>query len=84
MDLGLKGKKAIVCAASKGLGKACAMSIAREGSKSSSPPAPRPIWKRRRLKSAATGSKVTAVPRRYHHRSWPRRRARRLPARTFW
>src|SRR5580704_9101165 len=31
MDLGLKGKKAIVCAASKGLGKACAMSLAREG-----------------------------------------------------
>ncbi len=31
MDLGLNGKKAIVCAASKGLGKGCAMSLAREG-----------------------------------------------------
>jgi 3-oxoacyl-[acyl-carrier protein] reductase len=31
MDLGIKGKKAIVCAASKGLGRACAMSLAREG-----------------------------------------------------
>ena len=31
MDLGLKGKKGIVCAASKGLGRACAMSLAREG-----------------------------------------------------
>ena len=31
MDLGLQGKKAIVCAASRGLGKACAMSLAREG-----------------------------------------------------
>ena len=31
MDLGLTGKKGIVCAASKGLGKACAMSLAREG-----------------------------------------------------
>ncbi len=31
MDLGLKGKKAIVCAASKGLGKGCAMALAREG-----------------------------------------------------
>ena len=31
MDLGLEGKKAIVCAASKGLGKGCAMSLAREG-----------------------------------------------------
>ena len=31
MDLGLTGKTAIVCAASKGLGKASAMSLAREG-----------------------------------------------------
>ncbi|HEY9079705.1 SDR family oxidoreductase [Magnetovibrio sp.] len=31
MDLGLKGKTAIVCAASKGLGRACAHSLAREG-----------------------------------------------------
>src|SRR6201995_5764834 len=31
MDLGLQGKKAIVCAASKGLGRASAISLAREG-----------------------------------------------------
>lgn len=31
MDLGLQGRKAIVCASSRGLGKACAMSLAREG-----------------------------------------------------
>jgi 3-oxoacyl-[acyl-carrier protein] reductase len=31
MDLGLTGKRAIVCAASKGLGRACALSLAREG-----------------------------------------------------
>jgi 3-oxoacyl-[acyl-carrier protein] reductase len=31
MDLGIRGRKAIVCAASKGLGKACAISLAREG-----------------------------------------------------
>lgn len=31
MDLGLKGRSAIVCAASKGLGKGCAMALAREG-----------------------------------------------------
>jgi len=31
MDLGLAGKHAIVCAASKGLGRACAISLAREG-----------------------------------------------------
>jgi 3-oxoacyl-[acyl-carrier protein] reductase len=31
MDLGIRGKKAIVCAASKGLGKGCAEALAREG-----------------------------------------------------
>lgn len=31
MDLGIGGRTAIVCAASKGLGKACAMQLAREG-----------------------------------------------------
>ena len=31
MDFGLKGKKAIVCASSKGLGRACALALAREG-----------------------------------------------------
>jgi 3-oxoacyl-[acyl-carrier protein] reductase len=31
MDLKIAGKNALVCAASKGLGKACAMSLAREG-----------------------------------------------------
>ena len=31
MDLGLKGRKAIVCAASKGLGRGCAEALAAEG-----------------------------------------------------
>jgi len=31
MDLGIRGKNALVCGASKGLGRACAMSLAREG-----------------------------------------------------
>jgi 3-oxoacyl-[acyl-carrier protein] reductase len=31
MDLGLIGKSAIVCASSRGLGRACAVSLAREG-----------------------------------------------------
>lgn len=31
MDLGIRGKRALVCAASKGLGRGCALSLAREG-----------------------------------------------------
>ncbi len=31
MDLGIKGRKAIICASSKGLGKACAMTLAKDG-----------------------------------------------------
>jgi 3-oxoacyl-[acyl-carrier protein] reductase len=31
MDLGIRGKTALVCAASKGLGKGCATALAREG-----------------------------------------------------
>ncbi len=31
MDLGIAGKTALVCASSKGLGKGCAMALAREG-----------------------------------------------------
>jgi 3-oxoacyl-[acyl-carrier protein] reductase len=31
MDLGLRGRRAIICAASKGLGRACALALAREG-----------------------------------------------------
>ena len=31
MDLGIRGKTALVCAASKGLGKGCAMALARDG-----------------------------------------------------
>lgn len=33
MDLGITGKTAIICASSKGLGKACALSLAAEGAK---------------------------------------------------
>ena len=31
MDMGISGRTALVCAASKGLGKGCAMALAREG-----------------------------------------------------
>lgn len=31
MDLGIKGRKAIICASSRGLGKGCAMALAKDG-----------------------------------------------------
>ncbi len=31
MDYGIRGRKAIVCAASQGLGRGCAFALAREG-----------------------------------------------------
>ena len=31
MDLGIAGKRALVCAASRGLGRGCAEALAREG-----------------------------------------------------
>ena len=31
MDLGIRGRKAIICASSRGLGKACALSLSKEG-----------------------------------------------------
>jgi len=33
VDLGIRGKNALVCGASRGLGKACALALAREGVK---------------------------------------------------
>ena len=31
MELGIEGRRALVCGASKGLGLACALALAREG-----------------------------------------------------
>ena len=31
MDLGIKGRRAVVCAASRGLGRGCAVSLAQNG-----------------------------------------------------
>ena len=63
MDYGIRGKRAIVCAASKGLGKGCAMSLAREGvelvitARTASE-----LEKTAKEIRDATGVKVTAVP----------------------
>jgi 3-oxoacyl-[acyl-carrier protein] reductase len=62
VDLGIAGKRAIICGASKGLGKACAEALAREGVKVT-------IAARHLARLAetaeeirkATGSRVTAV-----------------------
>ncbi len=62
MDLGLKGRKAIVSGASKGLGKACAMSLAREGvDVTIMARTEADIQATAEEIAAATGSKATAV-----------------------
>jgi len=61
MDLGLIGKTAIVCAASKGLGRACAHSLAREGvNLVIAARTERPLLETARLISDDTG--VTVIP----------------------
>ena len=62
MDLGLQGKTALVCAASKGLGKACAASLAREGvDVTIVARTPGPLEASAEEIRAATGVTVTAV-----------------------
>jgi 3-oxoacyl-[acyl-carrier protein] reductase len=66
MDLGIKGKTALVCAASKGLGKGCAMALAREGVSLVITARGREALEAtaeeiRRLLPAGTGAKVVAV-----------------------
>jgi 3-oxoacyl-[acyl-carrier protein] reductase len=62
MDLGIRGRNALVCAASKGLGKACAMSLAREGVNLVICARTRQTLDEAAAEiRAATGAKVTAV-----------------------
>jgi 3-oxoacyl-[acyl-carrier protein] reductase len=62
MDTGLRGKRAIVCAASKGLGRACAEALAREGvDLVITARTPGPLEETAAAIRAATGVKVTAV-----------------------
>jgi 3-oxoacyl-[acyl-carrier protein] reductase len=63
MDTGLRGKRAIVCAASKGLGRACAMALAREGVEVViTARTVAPLEHTAAEIRAATGATVTAVP----------------------
>lgn len=62
MDLGIRGRKALVCAASKGLGRACAFSLAKEGVDVTIVARTRePLEKTAEEIRAATGVAVTAV-----------------------
>jgi 3-oxoacyl-[acyl-carrier protein] reductase len=63
MDTGLAGKRAIVCAASKGLGRACALALAREGVEVVITARTAEVLERTAAEiRAATGATVTAVP----------------------
>ncbi len=62
MDLGIAGRRALVSAASKGLGKACAMALAREGVELTIlARTPAPLEETAAEIHKATGVKVTAV-----------------------
>ena len=62
MDLGIKGRKAIVCAASRGLGRACALSLASNGADVTIVArTPAPLEQTAGEIRAATGATVTAV-----------------------
>ncbi len=62
MDLGIKGRKAIVCAASRGLGRACALSLASNGADVTIVArTPGPLEQAAGEIRAATGATVTAV-----------------------
>ncbi len=62
MDMGLKGKRALVCAASKGLGRACAMALAAEGVEVTiTARTEGPLEQTAAEIRAATGGKVTTV-----------------------
>jgi len=62
MDLGLQGKSALVCAASKGLGKGCAIALAREGvAVTIVARTPGPLEATATEVRAATGVEVTSV-----------------------
>ena len=86
MDLGIQGKRALVCAASKGLGRGCALSLAREGVSVT-------IVARGKEALEATAAEMAKVAARRHIRpsppTSPRRKAapRRsppAPTRTSW
>lgn len=62
MDLGIAGRTALVCAASKGLGKACAMALAQDGANVTIVARGREALEKAAEEiGAASGTRVTAV-----------------------
>src|SRR5258708_25923071 len=62
MDLQLKGKTALVLAASKGLGKACAMMLAAEGADLAICARDRPTLEATAAELRTHGGRVLAIP----------------------
>jgi 3-oxoacyl-[acyl-carrier protein] reductase len=61
MDLGIRGRKALLSGASRGLGKACAMVLAQEGADITIVARTRDVLERTADELRATGVKVTTV-----------------------
>ena len=82
MDLGIAGRRALVCAASKGLGRGCAEALAREGVDVTICARTRGGRRARRAQRSATraGRPVAWRRLRHHHAGGPRRGAGRVPA----
>ena len=81
MDLGISGRTAIVCASSRGLGRACAAALARAGARVAINGRDEARLARIRDEIAAeTGAEVVAVPGDMTDRGGAGRPARRLSA----
>jgi 3-oxoacyl-[acyl-carrier protein] reductase len=61
MDLGIRGRKALLSGASRGLGKACALALAREGADVTIVARTRDVLERTADEVRATGATVTPV-----------------------
>ena len=85
MDLGIRGRKALLCGASRGLGKACALALAQEGVDITIVARTRDVLERTADEIRRARREGHAGRGRHHDAAGPRRR-RSPPARrpTFW
>ena len=85
LDLKIKGKKAIVCAASKGLGRACAISLGHARRRPGDHRAhPRDARSDRRRDPQETGAKFPRGRRRHRRRASTQAALAACPNRTSW